>query len=190
MNKLVETDRLFITEMTADMAMDVHQNSLDEDTRRFVPDEVFETPEDAKDDLQAAGIAGGLQHAQHTQRTEHPGHAQHLKAAVHDREGRQNREKVDHGHEGKRVTDEGQDGTVAVFVVRRHPACEVVQDEDAGASFIQGGEERRLILESERNQGDHDQDNHESVVSGTHAVITAGCGHNLIQAFSHGGPQL
>ena len=40
MNKLVETDRLFITEMTADMAMDVHKNSLDEDIRRFVPDEV------------------------------------------------------------------------------------------------------------------------------------------------------
>jgi ribosomal-protein-alanine N-acetyltransferase len=37
MNKLVETDRLFITEMTADMAMDVHKNSLDEDIRRFVP---------------------------------------------------------------------------------------------------------------------------------------------------------
>ena len=46
---LAETDRLFITEMTMDMAMDVHQNSLDEDTRRFVPDEFFETPEDAKE---------------------------------------------------------------------------------------------------------------------------------------------
>ena len=49
MNKLVETDRLFITEMTADMAMDVHKNSLDEDIRRFVPDEVFETPEEAEE---------------------------------------------------------------------------------------------------------------------------------------------
>ena len=49
MNILVETERLFITEMTMDMAMDVHKNSLDEDTRRFVPDEVFETLEDAKE---------------------------------------------------------------------------------------------------------------------------------------------
>ena len=49
MKIFIETDRLFITEMTMDMAMDVHRNSLDEDTRRFVPDEVFETPEDAKE---------------------------------------------------------------------------------------------------------------------------------------------
>ena len=38
MNILVETERLLITEMTMDMAMDVHKNSLDDDTRRFVPD--------------------------------------------------------------------------------------------------------------------------------------------------------
>ena len=44
MNTLVETERLIITELTMDMAMDVHKNSLDEDVRRFVPDEVFETP--------------------------------------------------------------------------------------------------------------------------------------------------
>ena len=37
--------------MTMDMAMDVHKNSLDEDTRRFVPDEVFETLEDAEETL-------------------------------------------------------------------------------------------------------------------------------------------
>lgn len=49
MNVLVETERLIITEMTMDMAMDIHKNSLDEDTRRFVPDEVFETLEDAKE---------------------------------------------------------------------------------------------------------------------------------------------
>lgn len=48
MNILAETERLLIAEMTMDMVMDVHRNSLDEDTRRFVPDEVFETPEDAK----------------------------------------------------------------------------------------------------------------------------------------------
>ena len=52
MNILLETDRLFISEMTKDMAMDVHKNSLDEDTRRFVPDEVFETLEDAEETLE------------------------------------------------------------------------------------------------------------------------------------------
>ena len=31
MSFLIETDRLVITEMTMDMAMDVHKNSLDED---------------------------------------------------------------------------------------------------------------------------------------------------------------
>lgn len=45
----IETERLIITEMTMDMAPDVHENSLDEDTRRFVPDEVFETLEDAQE---------------------------------------------------------------------------------------------------------------------------------------------
>ncbi len=52
MKVLVETERLLITEMTMDMAMDVHKNSLDEDTRKFVPDEVFETPEDAKETVE------------------------------------------------------------------------------------------------------------------------------------------
>ncbi len=44
----IETDRLVITEFSTDMAMDVHMNSLDEDNRRFVPDEVFETAEEAR----------------------------------------------------------------------------------------------------------------------------------------------
>ena len=43
----IETARLVITEFTPDMAKDVHLNSLDEDNRRFVPDEVFETEEEA-----------------------------------------------------------------------------------------------------------------------------------------------
>ena len=43
----IETKRLIITEFTMDMAEAVHLNSLDEDNRRFVPDEVFETVEDA-----------------------------------------------------------------------------------------------------------------------------------------------
>lgn len=45
----IETERLIITEFTADMAQAVHENSLDEDNRRFVPDEVFETVEEAEE---------------------------------------------------------------------------------------------------------------------------------------------
>ena len=52
MNILLETERLIISEMTMDMAMDVHKNSLDEDIRRFVPDEVFETLEDAQETVE------------------------------------------------------------------------------------------------------------------------------------------
>ena len=47
----IETERLVITEFTPDMAQAVHENSLDEDNRRFVPDEVFETGEDAREAL-------------------------------------------------------------------------------------------------------------------------------------------
>ena len=45
----IETERLIITEFTMEMAEAVHLNSLDEDNRRFVPDEVFETVEEAAD---------------------------------------------------------------------------------------------------------------------------------------------
>ena len=45
----IETERLIITDFTMDMAEDVHLNSLDEDNRRFVPDEVFETVEEARE---------------------------------------------------------------------------------------------------------------------------------------------
>ena len=45
----IETERLVITEFTMDMAQAVHENSLDEDVVRFVPDEVFETVEDARE---------------------------------------------------------------------------------------------------------------------------------------------
>ena len=44
----IETERLVITAFTEDMAEDVRDNSLDEDNRRFVPDEVFETVEEAR----------------------------------------------------------------------------------------------------------------------------------------------
>ena len=47
----LKTDRLIITNFTLDMAQTVHQNSLDEDTRRFLPDEVFETVEAAKETI-------------------------------------------------------------------------------------------------------------------------------------------
>ena len=47
----IETERLMITEFTPDMARDVHENSLDEDNRKFVPDEVFETVGDAAETI-------------------------------------------------------------------------------------------------------------------------------------------
>lgn len=43
----METGRLIITEFTPEMAQAVHENSLDADNRRFLPDEVFETAEEA-----------------------------------------------------------------------------------------------------------------------------------------------
>ena len=48
----IETQRLIITQFTMDMAEAVHLNSLDEDNRRFVPDEVFETVEEAADTVE------------------------------------------------------------------------------------------------------------------------------------------
>jgi len=61
----IETDRLIISELTMDMAQDIHKNSLDEDTRRFVPDEVFETLEEARETvsylINQYGALGGPQ---------------------------------------------------------------------------------------------------------------------------------
>lgn len=48
----IETERLVITEFELSMAESVHKNSLDEDNRRFVPDEVFETVEEAKETVE------------------------------------------------------------------------------------------------------------------------------------------
>lgn len=48
----VITERLRIMEFTPDMAQAVHENSLDADNRRFVPDEVFETVEDAAEAIE------------------------------------------------------------------------------------------------------------------------------------------
>lgn len=48
----IETKRLIITEFDMSMAEAVHLNSLDEDNRRFVSDEVFETVEDAAETVE------------------------------------------------------------------------------------------------------------------------------------------
>ena len=47
----IETKRLMITEFTLDMAQAVQENSMDDDNRRFVPDEVWETVEETEDVL-------------------------------------------------------------------------------------------------------------------------------------------
>ena len=47
----IETERLIITEFDPSMAEAVHLNSLDDDNRRFVPDEVFETVEEAAETI-------------------------------------------------------------------------------------------------------------------------------------------
>ena len=47
----IETKRMTITTFTPDMAEAVHKNSLDENNRRFVPDEVFDTVEDAAETI-------------------------------------------------------------------------------------------------------------------------------------------
>lgn len=49
---LIETERLIITEFTMDMAQAVQENSVDEDNKRFVPDEVWESVEEAEETLE------------------------------------------------------------------------------------------------------------------------------------------
>lgn len=46
---LIESDRLSITKMNPSMACDVYHNSQDEDNKRFVPDEVFGSLEEASE---------------------------------------------------------------------------------------------------------------------------------------------
>ena len=43
----IETERLTITTLQMDMAQAIYENSQDMDNQRFVPDEVFETAEEA-----------------------------------------------------------------------------------------------------------------------------------------------
>lgn len=45
----IKTERLIITKFDESMARSLHIQSLDEDTRRFLPDEVFETEARARD---------------------------------------------------------------------------------------------------------------------------------------------
>lgn len=45
---LIETERLIITDLAKDMCDVFQENSIDDDNRRFVPDEVFETIEKAQ----------------------------------------------------------------------------------------------------------------------------------------------
>ena len=49
---LIETDRLLITEFDESMIESVHLNSLDDDNRHFVPDEVFETIDEARETVE------------------------------------------------------------------------------------------------------------------------------------------
>ena len=49
---LIETERLIITEFTMDMAQVVQENSVDEDNKRFVPDEVWESIEEVEETLE------------------------------------------------------------------------------------------------------------------------------------------
>lgn len=49
---LIETERLIITEFTMDMAKVVQENSVDEDNKKYVPDEVWETVEEVEETLE------------------------------------------------------------------------------------------------------------------------------------------
>lgn len=49
---LIKTEEFVITQLDKSMIEDVHKNSLDEDVRKFVPDEYFETYDDAKETVE------------------------------------------------------------------------------------------------------------------------------------------
>ena len=48
----INTPRLTITTFSPDMAQAVYENSQDEDTRRFVPDEVYDSVEEAREAIE------------------------------------------------------------------------------------------------------------------------------------------
>ena len=77
----IETERLIITEFDLSMAKAVHENSLDADTGKFVPDEVFETENDARETIeflmtQYAAEDGPLVYPVLTKRNENIGYVQ------------------------------------------------------------------------------------------------------------------
>ena len=47
--QIIDSNRLSITKMDKSMYYDVYRNSLDEDNRKFVPDEVFDSLEEASE---------------------------------------------------------------------------------------------------------------------------------------------
>ena len=48
----IKTERLTITTFTPNMAQSVYENSQDDDTRRFVPDEVYASVEEAREAIE------------------------------------------------------------------------------------------------------------------------------------------
>jgi len=48
----IKTPRLTITTFSSDMAQNVYEKSQDEDTRRFVPDEVYDSVEEAREAIE------------------------------------------------------------------------------------------------------------------------------------------
>ena len=48
----IKTPRLTITRFSTDMAQTVYENSQDDDTRRFVPDEVYNSVEEAREAIE------------------------------------------------------------------------------------------------------------------------------------------
>ncbi len=48
----IKTLRLTITTFSSDMAQSVYENSQDDDTKRFVPDEVYESVEEAREAIE------------------------------------------------------------------------------------------------------------------------------------------
>ena len=48
----IKTPRLSITNFSPDMAQAVYENSQDDDTRRFVPDEVYDSVEEAREAIE------------------------------------------------------------------------------------------------------------------------------------------
>ena len=48
----IKTSRLTITTFSLDLAQSVYENSQDDDTRRFVPDEVYDSVEEAREAIE------------------------------------------------------------------------------------------------------------------------------------------